>query len=221
MFTTRPWLRAALTTALALVGGTLAAFPLLLAGETPVSADATPVIDQRSEVHIASDVAADARTAAFEQSTPFFNALCGSGSGLWAQTMAAGRAGQLTSVELLLLRRSSDIAAPIAVEIRAVDGTGRPTEAVLGRGVTTDAIPAHRATPSWTRVPLDAPIQLKAGQKVAIFPTSSTAPSGACYEWVSGGLDRYASGTLAVTFDGGITFIVEGGSDAGFRAWLR
>jgi hypothetical protein len=120
---------------------------------------------------------------------------------------------RLSEVELLL-RRSPDITSPIAVEIRAVDGGGHPSETVLGRGVTEVTIPFHRAEPGWLTGPLDAPVQLMRGQKVAIFPTSSPSASGACYEWPSSGLDQYSGGSLAVSYDLGATFALSGGKDA-------
>jgi hypothetical protein len=102
-----------------------------------------------------------------------------------------------------------------------VDDAGQVTGSVLGRGSSTSAIPVHRAEPGWLIVPLDAPILLLAGQKVAIFPTSAPSASGACYEWPSSGLDQYPGGALAVSYDLGASFAFEGGKDAAFRTWVR
>ena len=195
--------------------------PLVVAGRAPVAASLPPVPDQRAEIQIGEDVAADARSGPVQQGAPFFNALCDSEVGLWAQTVTAGRTALLAEVELLLLRRSADIAAPVQVEIRAVDDHARPTQSVLGRGSAPATIPFHRSRPGWLAVPLDAPVQLVTGQKVAIFPTSAPSPSGACYEWPSSGLDVYPGGAVAVSFDLGASFVVESGKDAAFRTWTR
>jgi len=70
-------------------------------------------------------------------------------------------------------------------------------------------------------VSLDAPIELLAGQKVAIFPTAAPSESGACYEWPSSGLDLYSGGSLAISYDLGASFVGKGGPDAAFRTWMR
>ena len=210
---------------LALVATVLASvviwLPLVAASQAPVAAAKTPVPDQRAEIQIGEDVAGDARSGPVQQGAPFFNALCESETGLWAQTVTAGKTALLSEVELLLLRRSADIWAPVQVEVRAVDEDARPTQSVLGRGSTAATVPFHRSQPGWLLVPLEAPVQLVIGQKVAIFPTSAPSPSGACYEWPSSGLDQYPGGALAVSFDLGVSFIVEGGKDAAFRTWTR
>ena len=210
-----------LTLVLALIASIVAWLPLVLAGQTPAVAATTPVPDQRAEFQIGNDVASDGQSGPTQLSAPHFTPLCDSDVGLWAQTITAGMTSRLSEVELLLLRRAPDIDAPVRVEIRAVDAAGRPTEAMLGQGVTKATIPVHRAEPGWLTVPLDAPLQLLRGQKVAIFPTSSPSAGGACYEWISSGLDTYAGGSLAMSFDRGATFTPDNGKDAAFRTWSR
>jgi hypothetical protein len=210
-----------LTLVLALIVSIIAWLPLVLAGQTPAVAATTPVPDQRAEIQIGTDAAGDSRSGPTQLSAPHFTPLCDSKVGLWAQTVTAGMTARLSEVQLLLLRRVPDIEAPVHVEIRAVDAASLPTETVLGHGSTQSTIPVHRAEPGWLTVPLDAPVQLLRGQKVGIFPTSSPSASGACYEWVSGGLDTYFGGSLAASFDGGATFALENGKDAAFRTWTR
>jgi hypothetical protein len=221
MFSRQRRLRTPLTLALTLVVSVAVWLPLVAASQTPVAIARTPVPDQQVEVQIGEDVAADAYSGPVQLSAPFFNALCDSETGLWAQTLTAGATVRLADVDLLLLRRSADVEAPVSVEIRAVDDAGQLTPSVLGRGATQATIPVHRAQPAWLTVSLDAPVQLLRGQKVAIFPTSSPSASGACYEWVSGGLDVYSGGAVATSYDLGATFAVEGGRDAAFRTWTR
>jgi len=206
---------------LVLAASIVAWLPLVAATQTPAVAAKTPVPDQRSEFLIGADLAADSSGSIQQMNAPHFNALCDSETGLWAQTLTVGGTVRLSEVELLLLRRASDIVAPVHVEIRAVDDAGTPTQATLGRGSTEATIPVHRAQPGWLTVPLDAPVQLVRGQKVAIVPTSSPSVGGACYEWVSSGLDVYASGAIAVSYDLGATFALEGCKDAAFRTWTR
>jgi hypothetical protein len=206
---------------LALIASIIAWLPLVLAGQTPAVAATTPVPDQRAEIQIGNDIAGDSRSGPMQQSAPHFNPLCDSDVGLWAQTITTGMTARLSEVELLLLRRAPDIDAPVRVEIRAVDAAGHPTETVLGQGVTQSTIPVYRAEPGWLPVPLDAPVQLLRGQKVAIFPTSSPSAGGGCYEWTSSGLDTYSGGSLAMSFDRGATFTPENGKDAAFRTWSR
>ena len=206
---------------LVLAASIAAWLPLVMAGNTPAVAATTPVPDQQVMLQIGADLAANSSGGIQEQSAPFFMALCDNEQGRWAQTFRAGLTAQMTQVDLLLLRRSADIAAPVEVEIRAVDSTGRPTETVLAHGSTIATIPADRAQPGWLTVPLDTPLPLLAGQHVAIFPSSTASASGACYEWPSAGLDQYTGGSLAVTHDLGETFALEGGQDAAFRTWVR
>jgi hypothetical protein len=204
-----------------LVASVVVWLPLVAASQTPVAVARTPVPDQRVEIQIGEDVANDAFSGPLQQSAPFFNALCDSETGLWAQTVTAGTTARLSEVELLLLRRSPEILAPVQVEIRAVDDGGQPTQSILGRGSTQATIPSHRSRPGWLTVPLDAPVLLLAGQQVAIFPGSGPSASGACYEWISGGLDVYAGGAVAVSYDLGATFAHAGGKDAAFRTLTR
>ena len=194
---------------LVLVASIVAWLPLVLAGQTPAAAATTPVPDQRVELLVGGDLASDASGGIQQTGAPYFNALCDTDTGLWAQTITAGMTARLSEVELLLLRRSPDITAPVEVEIRAVDDAGNVTETVLGHGSTTATILAHRSQPGWLLVPLDAPVPLLRGQKVAIFPTSAPSASGACYEWPSSGLDLYSGGALAVTHDFGASFGLE------------
>ena len=195
--------------------------PLVVATQTPAVAATTPVPDQRSEFLIGADLASDGSGSIQQMNAPAFTPLCDSDAGLWAQTITVGMTARLSEVELQVLRRSSDIAAPVEVEIRAIDDAGNLTQTVLGHGSTLATVPAHRSQPGWLMVPLDAPVSLLTGQKVAIFPTSSPSASGACYEWTSAGLDLYPNGSLAVTYDLGQSFDVEGGKDAAFRTWMR
>jgi hypothetical protein len=206
---------------LVLAASIVAWLPLVVATQTTAVAAKTPVPDQGSEFLIGADLASDSGGSIQQMNAPHFNALCDSDTGLWAQTVTAGSTVRLSEVELLLLRRAPDIVAPVHVEIRAVDAAGRPAPTVLGRGSTQATIPAHRSQPGWLAVPLDAPVQLLRGQKVAILPTSSPSAGGACYEWVSSGLDVYPGGAIAVSYDLGGTFAVEGGKDAAFRTWTR
>jgi hypothetical protein len=206
---------------LVLVAGIAAWLPLVMAGRTPAIAATTPVPDQQVMLQIGNDLGASAGGSVFEQSAPFFMPLCDNEQGRWAQTMRAGLTARLVQVDLLLLRRSADVAAPVEIEIRAVDSTGRPTETVLAHGATAATIPVDRARPGWLTIPLDAPLRLLAGQPVAIFPSSTASASGACYEWPSAGRDQYTGGSLALTHDLGETFVLEGGQDAGFRTWVR
>jgi len=206
---------------LVLTASVVAWLPLVASTQTPAAAAKTPVPDQRSEFLIGADLASDSGGSIRQMNAPHFNALCDSETGLWAQTLTAGGTVRLSEVELLLLRRSPDIVAPVHVEIRAVDDAGQPTQTMLGRGSTQATIPTHRAQPGWLTVPLDAPVQLLRGQKVAIFPTSAPSVGGACYEWASSGLDIYASGAIAVSYDLGASFALEGGKDAAFRTWTR
>jgi hypothetical protein len=210
-----------LTLVLALVASIVAWLPLVVASQTPAAAATIPTLDQRAEFQIGSDIASDSQSGPVQQSAPYFNALCDTDTGLWAQTVTAGMTARLSEVELLLLRRSPDILAPVDVEIRTVDDSGHPTQSVLGRGSTQATIPAHRFQPGWLTVRLDAPVQLMRGQKVTIFPTSEPSASGACYEWPSAGLDTYAGGAIAVSYDLGASFALEGGKDAAFRTWTR
>ena len=206
---------------LVLTASVVAWLPLVASTQTPAAAAKTPVPDQRSEFLIGADLASDSGGSIRQMNAPHFNALCDSETGLWAQTLTAGGTVRLSEVELLLLRRASDVDAPVHVEIRAVDNVGQPTQTVLGRGFTQATIPTHRAQPGWLTVPLDTPVQLLRGQKVAIFPTSAPSAGGDCYEWASSGLDIYASGTIAVSYDLGASFALEGGKDAAFRTWTR
>jgi hypothetical protein len=221
MVASRWRLRSVLAFVLMLVASVVVWLPLVAASQTPVAVARTPVPDQRVEIQIGEDVANDGRSGPLQQSAPFFNALCDSETGLWAQTVTAGMTARLSEVELLLLRRSADILAPVHVEIRAVDDAGQPMQAILGRGSTQATIPFHRSRPGWLLVPLDAPVQILVGQKVAIFPTSAPSTGGACYEWLSGGLDVYGGGAVAVSYDLGATFAHAGGKDAAFRTWTR
>lgn len=207
--------------ALVLVASIVAWLPLVLAGETPAAAATTPVPDQRSEMQISTDVAGDARLAPQQMSAPFFMPLCKNERGRWAQTFTAGMTARLSEIELRLLRRSPSINAPVEVEIRAVDEAGLPTATILAHGSTAMLIPSHWSESGWLTVPLDQPIMLRSGQKVAIFPTAEPSASGACYEWVSSGLDLYAGGAIATTHDGGVSFVPEGGMDVAFRTWMR
>jgi hypothetical protein len=209
------------TTVLALTAGVVVWFPLVVASQTPVSAESPPVVDQRAEAQIGPDVAGDDQRSPMQQSAPFFNALCATDTGLWAQTILAGMTGHLVAVDLSILRRSPDITAPVVVEIRTVDDAGYPTDVVLGRGSATTTIASHRSTPSWLSVPLDVPIQLRRSQRVAIFPTSTPSASGACYEWISGGLNQYSGGAIGITHDFGTTFAIESAKDATIRTWMR
>jgi len=195
--------------------------PLVMAGQTPAIAATTPVPDQQSMLQVGADLASNGSGGIQDQSAPFFMPLCETDQGRWAQTLRAGLTAQLSQVDLLLLRRSPDITAPVEVQIRAVDSAGRPTETVLAHGSTTATIPVDRAQPGWLSVSLDAPLPLLAGQHVAIFPTSEPSASGACYEWPSAGLDQYTGGSLSLTHDLGATFALEGGKDAAFRTWVR
>lgn len=209
------------TLLLVLVASILAWLPLVLAGQTPAAVAATPIPDQRSEAQLSGDLVEDGSGRIQQLSAPSFNALCDNGQGLWAQTLTAGLTANLSEVELLLLRRSPEIVAAVQVEIRAVDDRGLPTDTVLGRGATAATIPVHWSQPGWLTVSLDAPVQLPRGQKVAIFPTSTASNSGACYEWVSSGLDLYVGGSLTVTDDAGESFVLAGSKDAAFRTWVR
>jgi hypothetical protein len=206
---------------LVLAASVVAWLPLVLAGQTPAAISTVAMPDQRSEMLAGADLAVNASGAMQETSAPFFNPLCDGPTGLWAQTVSAGATSRLSEVELLLLRRSPDITSPVEIEIRALDDTGALTETALGHGSTSGVIPFHRSQASWLTVPLDTPIQLLVRQKVAIFPTSTPSASGACYEWVSSGLDLYAAGSLAVTYDLGESFVFERGKDAAFRTWTR
>ena len=206
---------------LTLAAGTFVWLPLVAAGGTTASAAATPVVDQRSEALISADLASDGSGTIQQLQAPHFNALCGTGAGRWAQTMTASLTAQLSDVELLLLRRSSDIESPVQIEIRSVDAAGLPTDTVLGRGSTTATIPYHRSEPGWLRVALDVPVRLLIGQKAAIFPTAMPSATGACYEWVSPGLDVYSGGSLAETTELGAGFRLARGRDAAFRTWMQ
>jgi hypothetical protein len=213
------------TLLIVLVAGIVSWLPLVLAGETRAVAATTPVPDQRTELTIGADganeLAADGQSGLIQLSAPFFRSLCAGTDGQWAQTVSAGLTAQLVEVELLLLRRTPDVEAPVRAEVRAVDDAGLPTETVLGHGSTGAGIAVHRSKPGWLTVALDAPVQVLRGQKVAIFPTSTVSPSGACYEWVSAGLDQYTGGSLAVTDDAGASFTSELGKDAAFRTLVR
>ena len=59
MFALRRWLKSQLTLALALVASVVVWLPLVVASQTPAMAAATPVPDQRSELLISADMAAD------------------------------------------------------------------------------------------------------------------------------------------------------------------
>jgi hypothetical protein len=220
--TLRRRLMPSFTLVLALAASLVAWLPLVIASQTPASAESTPVLDQRAEVQIGDDLASDGNGVVRQTSAPHFNALCSTDTGLWSQTITAGMTGQLVMIELLLLRRSPDITSTVDVELRRVDETGHPVETLLGRGSATTAIASHRSAPSWLTVPLDAPVLLRAGQKVAVLPVSTPSPSGACYEWISAGLDQYRGGAVAVTRNLGTTFFFdESGKDAAVRTWMR
>jgi hypothetical protein len=214
-------LKSHLPLALVLIASIAAWLPLVLAGQTAAVAATIPTPDQRVEPQFSADLAADGSSGPLDQQAPHFNALCESETGLWAQTLTVGMTSRLSEVELLLLRRSPDIHSPVEVEVREVDDAGRPSETVLARGMTEATIPFHRAAPGWLTIRLEEPVLLLRGQKVAIFPTSRLSDSGTCYEWTSAGLDTYGGGAIAVTFDAGATFALEGGQDAGFRTWTR
>jgi hypothetical protein len=80
----RRWLKSQLTLALALVASIVVWLPLVIASQTPAMAAATPLPDQRSEILISADMAADGQSGPQEQSAPHFNALCDSDTGPWA-----------------------------------------------------------------------------------------------------------------------------------------
>jgi len=143
---------------------------------------------------VGGDPASDGSGPIQQANAPSFNALCDSDTGLWSQTITIGMTARLSEIDLQLLRRSPDIVAPVDVEIQAVDDAGNVTQTVVGHGSTPGMILAHRSQPGCLTVPLDAPISLLAGQKVAISPTSAPSASGACYEWPFPGLDVYAGG---------------------------
>ena len=195
--------------------------PLVMAGQTPAIAATTPVPDQQTLLQIGADLAANGSGGIQDQSAPLFMPLCDTDRGRWAQTLRAGLTAQLSQVDLLLLRRSPDITAPVEVQIRAVESTGRPTETVLAHGSTAATIPADRAQPGWLSVPLDAPLPLLRRPACRDLPRLQPPASGACYEWPSAGLDQYTGGSLSLTRDLGATFALEGGKDAAFRTWMR
>jgi hypothetical protein len=179
------------------------------------------VVDQQLGLVSGNDTIVSAGSGLQQSAAPYFNTLCDTAPSLWAQTVTAGRGGTLYRVDLLLLRRSPGSVAPVQLEIRATDGVGLPTAAVLGGGTTAAEIPAHPSEPSWLAVPLDAPVELAAGQKVALFPTSPPSGAGACYDWLSAGTDLYLRGSMAVTEDVGESFRLDRGKDAAFRTWMR
>jgi hypothetical protein len=206
---------------LVIAAGVVAWLPLVAAGGTMASVAATPVVDQRSEVLLSTDLASDGSGTIQQLQAPHFNAICGAATGRWAQTITASLTGTLAQVDLLLLRRSADIASPVQVEIFSVDAAGLPTTTMLGRGATTATIPVHRSEADWLRVSLDVPVPLLIGEKAAIFPTAMHSATGNCYEWVSSGLDVYSGGSLAETTELGAGFRLARGRDAAFRTWMQ
>lgn len=201
--------------------GLLAWVPLVAASQIPVTADKLAALDQATDLHRGPPIVGDHRFEPREQRVPTFNALCASGTGRWAQTITAGRTGQLASIDLLLLRRYAEISGPVEIDVRAVDDDGHVTSRQLAHGSSTDVIPYHRSTPAWLSTPLDDPLLLHKGQRVAFFPTATAAATDACYEWLSGGFDQYWGGSTVVTDDGGRSFSPGIGQDAIFRTWLR
>lgn len=109
------------------------------------------------------------------------------------QTFTVGRSGQLTKVALYLGHFFGPLGpGPVTVQIRSLDGSGRPSSTVLASSsLPIENIP-QGGSMDWVEITLAAPIEVETGETYAIALPPS--PNSAGVAWGAASLAGYPGG---------------------------
>ena len=134
----------------------------------------------------------------------------------YGQTFTAGVSGPLTAVEVRLFCSGCFAPPPdVRISIRAVDGSGKPTNVDL----TSTTIPGFTSIAAqWYRATFPSPITMNAGTKYAIV-VRSTAPYSGQYAYLySAANSTYSGGERYTSTTAGNSWIQQN-FDTGFRVF--
>jgi Ca2+-binding RTX toxin-like protein len=133
-----------------------------------------------------------------------------------AQTFTAGLTGDLTRVDLNLVR-DSDATTPLTLEIRTVDASGSPTNVILASEIIPASdVPSGIFAP--TSVSIDPAVPIVAGVQYAIVLYTAAPPDD--YRWGIAG-DVYAGGNLFVSSTPPSSWSALPEFDAAFATYVR
>jgi len=137
-----------------------------------------------------------------------------------AQTFTPQATHKITSVKLLLSRKSGGNPGTIMVSIRATDEDGKPTGDDLCSGTTNGNTLPEYTEKEWREINFSSSVQLMANIKYAIVVRAPNSDGdNRLFWWIDYSSPTYEGGSYAQSSDSGVSWALDAGYDCMFEEW--